>query len=129
MLPAIHDGNLILMVKYMFGDSPSRGDVVSFKDITGESTDNLIKRVVAVGGDVLAYKGWSILVNGTKSYENVYSVTKPYKMKVPDGAVYVIGDNQDESYDSRLFGPVPVKKINGKAAFFIWPLSVIGKNP
>lgn len=128
MSPTIQDGNLVLLAKYVFGDRPSRGDIVSFKDITGESQDNLIKRVAAVGGDVLTFNGLSISVNGSNSYENVYRINKQYNMKVPEGTVYVIGDNQDESYDSRLFGPVPVNMIKGKAIFLIWPLSIIGRS-
>jgi len=129
MVPAIHNGDVALIVKYVFGDSPSRGDVVSFKDVTGESSGNLIKRVVAVGGDVLTYRGWTILVNGVKPYRNVLLVARPYEMKVPDGMVFVIGDNQDDSYDSRLFGPVPVEMINGRAAYLVWPPGVAGMTP
>ena len=168
MNPTLVRGDRVLVekVSYRFGD-PGRGQVIVFaretagrapdlpwsEDVrnffrellglpTGEETD-FIKRVVAVGGDVISYKGnnRTLVVNGEKvdePYLNGGKDTGSSKItssncnamkleprdggcRVPAGTVFVMGDNRSNSMDSRVIGPVKVDKIVGRAWLIIWP--------
>lgn len=98
MLPGLHDGDLILCVRH---SAPERGDVVVL-DAGGKT---LVKRVVAMAGDTVSLGADGLLVNGEP-------VQEPYVMPgehgaefgetaVPDGCVFVLGDNRAASKDSR----------------------------
>ena len=113
---------------------------------TGREED-YIKRIVAMGGDTIRYEGSprQLYVNGEEVDEEDYlprpdnassSITPnncPGKMKssedgcvVPAGSVFVMGDNRDNSADSRSIGPVEEDKIVGRAFVIIWPPSDFG---
>ncbi len=92
--------------------------------------DRLIKRVIAVGGDELTIKGGYVYVNGEKMEEHYVKTLTPNEMVtevVPEGYVYVMGDNRVVSLDSRYFGPVRIDHIEGKVVFRVLPLNKIGK--
>jgi signal peptidase I len=100
----------------------------AFKELFGFPTggrEDLIKRVMAVGGDKIEARGGSVYVNGRK-------VDEPYlapgvktfsfgPITVPQGKLFVMGDNRGNSDDSRSFGPVLVDKVVGRAFIVIWP--------
>jgi signal peptidase I len=111
---------------------PKRGDIVVFKYPEDPNRD-FIKRVIAIGGDVVESKNKTVFVNGemlTEPYvQHVDAVIKPRVMdrrdnfgpvKVPEGTVFVMGDNRDQSYDSRFWGFVDTKQIKGKAMIIYW---------
>jgi len=111
---------------------PKRGDIVVFK-YPEDPTRDFIKRVVAIGGDVVEAKDKEVSVNGQKLVEpyaqHVDSGIKPRTMDrrdnfgpvtVPMGTVFVMGDNRDQSYDSRFWGFVDIKQIKGKAMIIYW---------
>jgi len=111
---------------------PARGDIVVFKYPEDPNRD-FIKRVIAIGGDVVESKNKTVLVNGeklTESYaQHVDDFIKPRMMdkrdnfgpvNVPKGTVFVMGDNRDQSYDSRFWGFVDTKQIKGKAMIIYW---------
>ena len=111
---------------------PKRGDIVVFKYPEDPKRD-FIKRVIAVGGDVVESKDKSIFVNNKKLTElyvqHVDMLVKPRIMDkrdnfgpvtVPKGMVFVMGDNRDQSYDSRFWGFVDEKQIKGKAMIIYW---------
>lgn len=93
-----------------------------------------IKRVIGLPGDHVQIKNGSVYINSEKlneSYLQDYVVTEALEglfidITVPDGTIYVLGDNREESTDSRRFGCVPIDKVESKAAFRFWPLNKIG---
>lgn len=94
-----------------------RGNVVIFKNKNQTENQLYIKRVVAISGDTFACKGTTYYLNGNllnekyinKKISDVYNFTT----YVPQGYVFVCGDNRDKSTDSRSFGVVNVKDIVG----------------
>lgn len=98
------------------------------------SETSFIKRVIGLPGDYIEIKNESVYVNGEQikeDYLDAGTVTDSANglftdIVVPDGYVYVLGDNREVSCDSRLFGCIPVEKIEGKAVFRFWPLKKIG---
>ncbi|MGI9047817.1 MAG: signal peptidase I [Rubrobacteraceae bacterium] len=119
---------------YRFTD-PKRGDIVVFKSVTNPNED-LIKRVIGLPGDTIAVRNGKIVLNG-KPQEESYVVNKPCvpglpktcsfgPVTVPKGHYFMMGDNRGNSEDSRYFGPVPKKNIEGEAFLRFWPLNRIG---
>lgn len=112
---------------------PERGDIIAFKPpeniFVEKTSDSLLKRVVGVEGDVIRVHNHKLWVNG-KSMEEPYIMAPPvYEFpptKVPQGMVFVMGDNRNDSYDSHMWGPLPRKNIQAKAFFRFWPLNRIG---
>ena len=111
---------------------PQRGDIIVFKYPEDPKRD-FIKRVIAIGGDVVESKDKNVFVNGEKLMEpyaqHVDTLIKPRNMDkrdnfgpvtVPKGMVFVMGDNRDQSYDSRFWGFVDDKQIKGKAMIIYW---------
>ncbi len=130
--------------KYLSG--PRRGDIVSFKYIEGKRTGladilipfpdpyevDYIKRVIGLPGDEIDIRDGKVYING-KELEEKYvkgGYTDDRQMlfprTVPDGKLFVMGDNRAVSRDSREFGFIDIDSIRGKAVFSIWPLSRLG---
>jgi len=130
MEPTLRQGDRILITRGY--DVPSAGDVVSFASVDQYGqTIRLIKRVVAVSGDTVEIVGDSAWVNGLRSEVAPAAQigTESYRlgpMTVPEGTVYVLGDNRPLSLDSRWIGFVPVATIHGKAIAIIVPPMRIG---
>lgn len=153
MEPTLREGDRVLVEKigYLVGE-PHRGQVIVFeKDIVGVlpiepeeglltdivdalkglfgfpdgTTQDFIKRVMAVGGDTIEGKDGQVFVNGVQAEESYLpagvetSVFGP--ITIPEGYVFVMGDNRGNSDDSRSFGPVPEDRIVGHAFVLIWP--------
>jgi len=92
-----------------------------------------IKRIMAVEGDRVEIKEGKVYVNGEEQQEKYLPEGTTTKIvyynniTVPEGYVYVLGDNRDQSVDSRTFGCIPVEKIEGKVTFRYWPLNKFNK--
>jgi signal peptidase I len=117
-------------LSYRLGDV-SPGDVVVFERPAGapggvDAPEDLIKRVVAVGGDTVQTVDGRLVRNGEpvdEPYLAPGSTTTGIEQPVtiPDGQVWVMGDNRNNSSDSRVFGPVAEATIVGQAFVVMWP--------
>lgn len=91
------------------------------------SAATLIKRVAAVPGDRLCINSQGIFVNNRQiSTWTAGSCTPFMDITIPPGQVFVLGDNLNNSSDSRRFGPIPITRILGKVVLSYWPFSRIG---
>jgi signal peptidase I len=108
--------------------SPRAGEIVAFRSPV-EPDEIYLKRVIAVARDVVAIRGGILYVNGVRlreSYARVRSNRRwtwqenigPYR--VPAGSLFVLGDNRDNSEDSRYWGPVPVQNVIGEPLVVLW---------
>ena len=92
-----------------------------------------IKRVIGVEGDRVQIANGKVYINGEELVEDylqkgVTTKTVYYNdVIVPEGCIYVLGDNRDESMDSRTFGCVPLEKVEGKVILRYWPIKQFGK--
>ena len=114
------------------------GDIVTFNDPLSPGRV-LIKRVIAVGGQVVDINNDDGLVyvdgeplqepytDGLPSYRldnSIANVTYPYR--VPEGELWVMGDNRTNSQDSRYFGSIDRDTVTGRGALIYWPLDHFG---
>ncbi|WMJ81905.1 signal peptidase I [Clostridium sp. MB40-C1] len=103
-------------------------------NVTGKTrTNRLVKRVIGVSGDKIDIKNGEVYVNN-KILEESYIKNKTFKRSdlihypivIPEGKLFVMGDNREVSLDSRIFGLVDIKSVEGKAVFRIWPINKMG---
>lgn len=118
MEPTISEGSVVLL--YRHGEV-TEGSLVSFRNPV--ETGTVLKRVVAVGGQTVAIKDARLYIDGTavpEPFVDHSSIDGTYfgPVTVPDGHVFVMGDNRAESVDSRDFGPLPVDSVE---ATVVWP--------
>jgi signal peptidase I len=145
MKPTLLIGDHILVSKFNYGiklpfirstlipvGTPKRGDIVVFIYPEDRSKD-FIKRLVGLPGDTVEVRDKQILLNGQpwKETHGVHSdsliipgAVQPRDnlgpVRVPEGSLFVMGDNRDESYDSRFWGFVDMKDVLGKALIIYW---------
>ncbi len=130
MLPTLHSGEKLLIdkVTYRFRP-PQRGEVIVFR-YPANPTEHFIKRVIGIPGDTIAIQDGVVYINGQKLEED-YLMEKARgsmaPVKVPPNAVFVLGDNRNNSHDSRsrLVGFVPYRLIEGRAVWRYWPLQAL----
>lgn len=129
MEPTMWTGESLLVYKLAFRfTTPKRGDIVVFKYPLNPDKD-YVKRVIAVGGDTVEMRLGRVYVNDQLVQEPFVLYPGLYEMnavQVPEGSVFVMGDHRTNSEDSRMFGPVKLTDIKGKAVFRIWPLKSVG---
>ena len=145
MLDTLKIGDHILVSKFIYGikepftdtvivpvKSPKRGDVVVFI-YPVDTTKDYIKRVIGLPGDKLEIVDKKVLING-KALNEPYArfadrIIIPRAVQprdnfgpvtVPEGKLFVMGDNRDHSYDSRYWGFVDINKVKGKAFVIYW---------
>lgn len=119
MEPTLKDNKILLLRKYNL-DEINNGDIIVFKTkMYGDS--HLIKRVIAKGGDTIEIKGTKVILNGTEYKESYIKEGESEYftgvLEIPEGYFFVMGDNRDESSDSRDFGLVSVDEVAGVALF------------
>lgn len=145
MIPTLLIGDHILVNKFLYGTKipftdkkiliirkPVKGDIIVFKYPENPQKD-FIKRVIATEGDIIEERDKIVYVNGNM-------ISEPYAIHydryirqggndprdnfgsliVPKNKVFVMGDNRDQSYDSRYWGFVDIKEIRGKALIIYW---------
>jgi len=146
MMDTLLIGDYILVNKFLFGPeipftdrhlpglrSPEHGDIIVFKYPNDESRD-FIKRIIAVGGDTVQVRDNRVWLNG-KQIDEPYVMPGSFRsgpsthcgyvygcepLVVPAGSYFVMGDNRDNSQDSRYWGFVRREKIRGKAFLIYW---------
>jgi len=129
MLYTLRDGERIIVEKVTYkSGAPKRNDIIIFRSFQNNQVF-LIKRVIAIPGDTLqlspngtvnVYSSLGTLeTNG--SAQDIGTLEEYSTTPIPEGYIAVMGDNRDESYDSRIFGLVPLEKVVGKAFLVYWP--------
>ena len=131
MESTILTGDRVLAEKlsYRFSE-PERGDVVIFVD--PEDPDRfLVKRCIALGGETVDLIDGDVYIDGVKldeeytlgkpSYQLTSKISFPYK--VPEGKIWVMGDNRTNSADSREFGAIPIDSLVAQGLCVLWPIS------
>ena len=147
MVPTLHNGEYLVVTKWghIMGETPNYGDIViidsrveyprTWKDDVAEPMNNYmaffnsklqtkniwVKRVIGRPGDTLAFHDGHVWRNGEELKENYINEKMIYsqrgEVKVPEGYVFVMGDNRNHSSDSRFIGPVPINHVLGKVVW------------
>ncbi len=156
MFPNLHDGDMLLvnrnayesfdlytLVDWIPGvdhaeakefspfSDPQRGDVIVF-DPPVNSTKPYIKRIIGLPGETVEIRDGNVYIDGDLLEESYIEsgITECARectpWQVPEGHVFVLGDNRQNSSDSRVFGPVPIESVEGKAWVIYWPIGDIG---
>lgn len=149
MLETLQIGDHLLVSKFIYGikmpftgkvlipiKEPQRGDIVVFQYPQDTSVD-YIKRVIAVGGETVEARNKKIFINGRplpddhgqfKDMRIIPASEGPRDnfgpVTVPQGKLFVMGDNRDNSYDSRFWGFVDLEAVRGKAFILYWSWDV-----
>jgi signal peptidase I len=134
MVPTLQKGDRVLVNKLSYKlHGVHRGDVVVFSRPPNEPDNgisDLIKRVIALPGETLEVKDCKVYINGQplqESYVKDWNRTCTFPaQKIPANEVFVMGDNRDDSQDSRYFGPISEHLIVGRAFVIVWPLTHLG---
>jgi signal peptidase I len=102
------------------------GDIITFHNPAFEKED-YIKRLIGKPGDEVVVTDGKVYVNGVELNENYIAAPPDYEgdWTVPDDAVFVLGDNRNQSSDSHSWGFVPLKDVVGRALFVYWPWNAI----
>ena len=147
MLPNLDDGQMLLVNRNAYQyvdiggnryhpfDPPERGDVVVFDPPTG-SDKPYIKRIIGLPGEEVTFGDGNVFIDGELLPEDYIqdrtrcgARSDNCDVVVPEGYVYVLGDQRTNSSDSRVFGPVPVENVVGKAWLSYWPVDDLGFVP
>ena len=139
MEDTIMPGDMVFSEKISYYTrAPERGDIVTFADpeVAGRT---LIKRVIATEGQTVDLIDGHVFVDGIELDEPYVGGKESYPLSrtsanvdvqfpytVPQGCVWVMGDNRTASQDSRYFGAIKIDTITGRAAMVYWPISDIG---
>ena len=140
MMPTLHDQDRMIVNKFGYKiGKPERFDIIVFH---APENKDYIKRVIGLPGDHIEYKDDILYVNG-KAYEEPYldeyksqvidgPLTEPFTLEekigsetVPEGHLFVMGDNRRYSKDSRHIGSVPMEKVLGNTGIIYWPIEDI----
>lgn len=127
MNPTLNEGDIIITNKFIYRfKSIERNDVV----VISQDEKYMIKRIVGLPGEKVEYQNNDVLING-KAYKETFtnSETEDFTIQdlgydvIPEDMYLVLGDNRENSLDSRTFGLISKNQIIGKAWIKIWPIS------
>ena len=126
MDPTLANGEHLIIDKipYYFS-TPKRGDIIVFHAPDGQ---DWVKRVIGLPGDTVAVKNGKLILDGKKINEPyINGPMDPYNnygpTTVPKGDLFVMGDNRNISEDSRIIGPISMKRVIGRVDLIFWPFS------
>jgi signal peptidase I len=129
MEPNLHTDQRLVVEKVSYRlHGPRRGDVVVIR-MPDHGPELLIKRIIALGGETIEIRSGVVYIDGQQ-------LDEPYLVRntggsygpttVPGGYVFVMGDNRGASNDSRIFGPVELDRVVGRAWVSYWPIDTLG---
>ena len=123
MRPTLEDGEFVLVSKlsYKFSEF-SRGDIIVFH-FPLNPDEELVKRIIGVPGDKVSVQNSQVYVNGQKLDEPYIAQAPLYsgEWMVPEDRLFVLGDNRNNSNDSKDWGLLPEENVVGKAILIYWP--------
>jgi signal peptidase I len=123
MVPTLVSGEYVVVnrLSYRLGN-PQHGDIIVFH-FPRNPSEEYIKRVIGLPGDVIEVMNGSVYVNGQLLNESYLEMRINYtgKWEVPPGQLFVLGDNRNNSSDSHDWGTVPMDYVVGKAVLVYWP--------
>jgi len=126
MQPNFQPGQRLIVNRVVYKlHEPERGDVIIFPNPNNPS-EEFIKRIIGLPGETIEIKDEAVYINDAKLEEPYIKepTRKPFpKQKIPEGEYFVLGDNRNNSIDSRQGWTVPQKSIIGKVWLSIWPPS------
>ncbi|SFD37436.1 signal peptidase I [Lentibacillus persicus] len=138
MEPTLYDGNLLMVNKVVYNLTDiDRFDIIIFR---ADKDDDYVKRVVGLPGDKIVYENDKLYINGEhvkepflepfRDLNDSEPYTKDFTLKgvtgsaeVPEGKLFVMGDNRQDSLDSREIGFVDAETLVGKVDIKYWPIS------
>ena len=133
MINNLHDGQYLIIDKLTYSPlvteilgmgGPQRGDVIVFKPPRNPE-DDYVKRIIGLAGEKVQVINGQVFINDEPLPEPFQptpgSYTMPAPITVPEGQVFVLGDNRNNSNDSHNWGPLPIENIVGRAWLSYWP--------
>ncbi|MDX1522661.1 MAG: signal peptidase I [Anaerolineae bacterium] len=140
MVGNLHDGQYLIidkvsynsfLIDYLGVGGPQRGDVVVFEP-PNRPDDDYVKRVIGLPGETVEIINGQVFINNEPLDEPFQpkpgSYSTPARV-VPEGQVFVLGDNRNNSNDSHTWGPLPIENIVGRAWISYWPPTLWGTIP
>lgn len=128
MNDTLKDGDILLLDKY--DNTFERFEIVVFN----YSGERLIKRIIGLPGEVVSYKNNKLYINGNEieddyglGYTEDFELKNLNLTKIPDNEYLVMGDNRNDSLDSRYFGTISKDKILGSVKYRLFPFNKFGK--
>ncbi len=124
MTPTLHEGDLVIVNKlYKKPGSLERGDIVVFRPPSNQDV-SYIKRVIGLPGETVEVRNGKVKINGEELEEDYISTATPSlfgPQVLQEDEYFVMGDHRNNSLDSRDFGPIEQKTIEGRAVCILWP--------
>jgi signal peptidase I len=123
MNPTLQNGEYILVNRLAYKTGhPERGDIIVFSYPADEGQD-LIKRVIGLPGETVKINNGMVTINGQELDEPYIAQDPLYygEWTVPDGYLFVLGDNRNDSRDSHQWGLLPLENVIGKSVLIYWP--------
>ncbi|MBI1819852.1 MAG: signal peptidase I [Nitrospirae bacterium] len=133
MEPTIAIGDRFFSNKFIYRFRPPKeGEIVIFTPPAQAAASGgipFVKRVIGIEGDWIEIKEGTVYVNSKPAEEKYIKESPHYRLepfRVPHNTLFVLGDNRNNSYDSHIWGFVPVQNVKAKAMLRFWPLNRIG---